>query len=108
MQKADVYLLEALKAAEELKDKNLEASIRVNLGNLLVGWGNYEDAVWNYNEAVKHADKAGDDERAAQCRIGMATAAAFHGSTELATGYAAKADKNITSLKDDKKKAGRR
>ena len=104
-EEADVYLLEALKTAEELKDKNLEASIRVNLGNLLVGWGNYEDAVWNYNEAVKHADEAGDDERAAQCRIGMATAAAFHGSTELATGYAAKADKNITALKGGKKKA---
>ena len=50
-EEADVYLLESLKVAEELKDKKLEASIRVNLGNLLVGWGNYEDAVWNYNEA---------------------------------------------------------
>ena len=62
-EEADVYLLESLKVAEELKDKKLEASIRVNLGNLLVGWGNYEDAVWNYNEAVKHADAAGDNER---------------------------------------------
>ena len=43
-EEADVYLLESLKVAEELKDKKLEASIRVNLGNLLVGWGNYEDA----------------------------------------------------------------
>ena len=104
-EEADVYLLESLKVAEELKDKKLEASIRVNLGNLLVGWGNYEDAVWNYNEAVKHADAAGDNERGAQCRIGMATAAAFHGSMELASGYAAKADENITALKDGKKKA---
>ena len=104
-EEADVYLLESLNVAEELKDKKLEASIRVNLGNLLVGWGNYEDAVWNYNEAVKHADAAGDNERGAQCRIGMATAAAFHGSMELASGYAAKADENITALKDGKKKA---
>jgi len=104
-EEADVYLLESLKVAEELKDKKLEASIRVNLGNLLVGWGNYEDAVWNYNEAVKHADGAGDNERAAQCRIGMATAAAFHGSMKLADEYAGKADKNITALQDGKKKA---
>jgi len=104
-EEADVYLLESLKVAEELKDKKLEASIRVNLGNLLVGWGNYEDAVWNYNEAVKHADGAGDNERAAQCRIGMATAAAFHGSMKLAGEYAGKADKNITALQDGKKKS---
>ena len=104
-EEADIYLLESLKVAEELKDKNLEASIRVNLGNLLVGWGNYEDAVWNYNEALKHADGAGDDERAAQCRIGMATAASFHGSMKLAGEYAGKADENITALKDGKKKA---
>ena len=39
----DIYLLEALKIAEEIEDKPLESSIRANLGNLLVGWGNYEE-----------------------------------------------------------------
>ena len=61
----DIYLLEALKIAEELGDKSLESSIRANLGNLLVGWGNYEDAVWNFKQAVDQADKDGNHESGA-------------------------------------------
>ena len=91
----DIYLLEALKIAEEIEDKPLESSIRANLGNLLVGWGNYEDAVWNFKQAVGQADKDGNDELAARCRIGMATAAAFHGSMSMAAELAGPAEANI-------------
>ena len=91
----DIYLLEALKIAEEIEDKPLESSIRANLGNLLVGWGNYEDAVWNFKQAVGQADKDGNDELAARCRIGMATAAAFHGSMSMAAELAGAAEANI-------------
>ena len=91
----DIYLLEALKIAEEIEDKPLESSIRANLGNLLVGWGNYEDAVWNFKQAVGQADKDGNDELAARCRIGMATAAAFHGSMSMAAELAGTAEANI-------------
>ncbi|MBC8244635.1 MAG: CHAT domain-containing protein [Verrucomicrobia bacterium] len=91
----DIYLLEALKIAEELEDKPLESSIRANLGNLLVGWGNYEDAVWNFTQAVGQADKDGNHELAARCRIGMATAAAFHGSIGMAAELAEAAEVNI-------------
>jgi CHAT domain-containing protein len=91
----DIYLLEALKIAEEIEDKPLESSIRANLGNLLVGWGNYEDAVWNFKQAVDQADKDGNHELAARCRIGMATAAAFHGSMSMAAELAGAAEANI-------------
>jgi tetratricopeptide (TPR) repeat protein len=91
----DIYLLEALKIAEDIEDKPLESSIRANLGNLLVGWGNYEDAVWNFKQAVGQADKDGNDELAARCRIGMATAAAFHGSMSMAAELAGAAEANI-------------
>ena len=101
----DIYLLEALKIAEELKDKPLEVSIRANLGNLLVGWGNYEDAVWNFKQAVDQADKAENHELAARCRIGMAAAAAFHGSMSLAEEYAGAAEGNIAKTADGRDKA---
>ena len=101
----DIYLLEALKIAEELKDKPLEVSIRANLGNLLVGWGNYEDAVWNFQQAVEQADKAENHELAARCRIGMAAAAAFHGSMSLAEEYAGAAEENIAKTADGRDKA---
>ncbi len=101
----DIYLLEALKIAEELKDKPLEVSIRANLGNLLVGWGNYEDAVWNFKQAVDQADKAENHELAARCRIGMAAAAAFHGSMSLAEEYAGAAEGNIAKTADGHDKA---
>lgn len=101
----DIYLLEALKIAEELGDKSLESSIRANLGNLLVGWGNYEDAVWNFKQAVDQADKDGNHELAARCRIGMATAAAFHGSMSTAAEYAGAAEVNIAKIADGRDKA---
>ena len=101
----DIYLLEALKIAEELKDKPLEVSIRANLGNLLVGWGNYEDAVWNFKQAVDQADKAENHELAARCRIGMTAAAAFHGSMSLAEEYAGAAEGNIAKTADGRDKA---
>ena len=101
----DIYLLEALKIAEELGDKSLESSIRANLGNLLVGWGNYEDAVWNFKQAVDHADKDGNHDLGARCRIGMATAAAFHGSMSTAAEYAGAAEVNITKIADGRDKA---
>ena len=101
----DIYLLEALKIAEELGDKSLESSIRANLGNLLVGWGNYEDAVWNFKQAVDQADKDGNHELASRCRIGMATAAAFHGSMSTAAEYAGAAEVNIAKIADGRDKA---
>ena len=101
----DIYLLEALKVAEELKDKPLESSIRANLGNLLVGGGNYEDAVWNFKQAVDQANKDGNHELAARCLIGMATAATFHGATSLAGEYAATAEKNIAQTSSSQEKA---
>jgi CHAT domain-containing protein len=101
----DIYLLEALKIAEELGDKSLESSIRANLGNLLVGWGNYEDAVWNFKQSVDQADKDGNHELAARCRIGMATAAAFHGSMSTAAEYAGAAEVNIAKISDGRDKA---
>jgi CHAT domain-containing protein len=101
----DIYLLEALKIAEEIEDKPLESSIRANLGNLLVGWGNYEDAVWNFKQAVDQADKDGNHELAARCRIGMATAAAFHGSMSTAAEYAGAAEVNIAKIADGRDKA---
>ena len=101
----DIYLLEALKIAEEQGDKSLESSIRANLGNLLVGWGNYEDAVWNFKQAVDHADKDGNHDLGARCRIGMATAAAFHGSMSTAAEYAGAAEVNITKIADGRDKA---
>jgi len=101
----DIYLLEALKIAEEQGDKSLESSIRANLGNLLVGWGNYEDAVWNFQQAVEQANKAENHELAARCRIGMAAAAAFHGSMSLAEEYAGAAEVNITKIADGRDKA---
>ncbi len=101
----DIYLLEALKIAEEQGDKSLESSIRANLGNLLVGWGNYEDAVWNFKQAVDQADKDGNHELAARCRIGMATAAAFHGSMSTAAEYAGAAEVNIAKIADGRDKA---
>jgi len=101
----DIYLLESLKIAEELGDKSLESSIRANLGNLLVGWGNYEDAVWNFKQSVDQADKDGNHELAARCRIGMATAAAFHGSMSTAAEYAGAAEVNIAKISDGRDKA---
>ena len=101
----DIYLLESLKIAEELGDKSLESSIRANLGNLLVGWGNYEDAVWNFMQAVEQADKDGNDELAARCRIGMATAAVFHGSMSTAAEYAGAAEANIAKVENGRDKA---
>ncbi len=101
----DIYLLEALKIAEEQGDKSLESSIRANLGNLLVGWGNYEDAVWNFKQAVDQADKAENHELAARCRIGMTAAAAFHGSMSLAEEYAGAAEGNIAKTADGRDKA---
>ena len=101
----DIYLLEALKIAEEQGDKSLESSIRANLGNLLVGWGNYEDAVWNFKQAVDQADKDGNHELAARCRIGMATAAAFHGSMSSAAEYAGATEVNIAKIADGRDKA---
>ena len=101
----DIYLLESLKIAEELDDKSLESSIRANLGNLLVGWGNYEDAVWNFMQAVEQADKDGNDELAARCRIGMATAAVFHGSMSTAAEYAGAAEANIAKVENGRDKA---
>ena len=101
----DIYLLEALKIAEEQGDKSLESSIRANLGNLLVGWGNYEDAVWNFKQAVDQADKAENHELAARCRIGMTAAAAFHGSMSLAEEDAGAAEGNIAKTADGRDKA---
>ena len=101
----DIYLLEALKIAEDQGDKSLESSIRANLGNLLVGWGNYEDAVWNFKQAVDQADKAENHELAARCRIGMTAAAAFHGSMSLAEEYAGAAEGNIAKTADGRDKA---
>ena len=101
----DIYLLESLKIAEELGDKSLESGIRVNLGNLLVGMGNYEDAVWNFKQAVDQADKDGNHELAARCRIGMGTAAAFHGSMSLAEEFAGGAEMNIAKAKNGRDRA---
>ena len=101
----DLYLLDGLKIAEELGDKSLESSIRSNLGNLLVGWGNYEDAVWNFKQAVEQADKDRNQGLAARCRIGMATAAAFHGSMSLAADYAGAAEANIAKAENGRDRA---
>ena len=101
----DIYLLESLKIAEGLGDKSLESGIRANLGNLLVGMGNYEDAVWNFKQAVDQAEKDGNQELAARCRIGMGTAAAFHGSMSLAEEYAGGAEMNIAKAKNGRDKA---
>ena len=101
----DIYLLESLKIAEGLGDKSLESGIRANLGNLLVGMGNYEDAVWNFKLAVDQAEKDGNQELAARCRIGMSTAAAFHGSMSLAEEYAGGAEMNIAKAKNGRDKA---
>lgn len=101
----DIYLLESLKIAEGLVDKSLESGIRANLGNLLVGMGNYEDAVWNFKQAVEQAEKDGNQELAARCRIGMSTAAAFHGSMSLAEEFAGGAEMNIAKAKNGRDKA---
>ena len=101
----DIYLLESLKIAEGLGDKSLESEIRANLGNLLVGMGNYEDAVWNFKQAVEQAENDGNQELAARCRIGMSTAAAFHGSMSLAEEYAGGAEMNIAKAKNGRDKA---
>ena len=101
----DIYLLEALKITEELGDKALESSIRANLGNLLVGWGNYEDAVWNFKQAMEQADKDRNHELAARCRIGMSTAALFHGSMSMAEEYADAAGGDIAMTANDRDKA---
>ena len=101
----DIYLLESLKIAEGLGDKSLESGIRANLGNLLVGMGNYEDAVWNFKQAVEQAEKDGNQELAARCRIGMSTAAAFHGSMSLAEEFAGGAEMNIAKAKNGRDKA---
>lgn len=101
----DIYLLESLKIAEGLGDKSLESEIRANLGNLLVGMGNYEDAVWNFKQAVDQAEKDGNQELAARCRIGMSTAAAFHGSMNLAEEFAGGAEMNIAKAKNGRDKA---
>ncbi len=58
----------------------------------MLAGGNYEDAVWNFKQAVDQADKAENHELAARCRIGMAAAAAFHGSMSLAEEYAGAAE----------------
>ena len=101
----DIYLLESLKIAEGLGDKSLESGIRANLGNLLVGMGNYEDAVWNFKQAVEQAENDGNQELAARCRIGMSTAAAFHGSMSLAEEFAGSAEMNIAKAKNGRDKA---
>ena len=101
----DIYLLESLKIAEGLGDKSLESEIRANLGNLLVGMGNYEDAVWNFKQAVEQAENDGNQELAARCRIGMSTAAAFHGSMNLAEEFAGGAEMNIAKAKNGRDKA---